>query len=139
MIRFWSKVEMSEPQECWEWTAYRNDKGYGTFGMGRVTKKAHRVAYELVRGPIPEGLELDHLCRNRGCVNPFHLEAVTSRVNTLRGSVPRTHCSKGHERSPENLNGSHCKICQRVTQSQRNYRTEEYRAYKRAQYARNTA
>jgi HNH endonuclease len=71
---------------CWEWTGARKDNGYGTVSHpGRRTANAHRVVYELLEGPIPEGLDLDHLCRNRGCVKPGHLEAVTRKENLNRG------------------------------------------------------
>lgn len=74
MDRFWEKVDKSG--ECWLWTAYTTKKGYGQTHIGGKTKYAHRVAYELSVGPIPDGKELDHLCRNRACVNPDHLDPV---------------------------------------------------------------
>jgi hypothetical protein len=91
-------------------------------GVGRVVKFGHRVSYEAFKGPIPDGLTIDHLCRNRACVNPEHLEPVTMRVNCLRGESPaavharKTHCPKGHEYSAENTyrhKGNHrmCKLC----------------------------
>lgn len=103
MERFMRKVDII-PGGCWEWRAYRAKiSGYGFFN---VTKRkqvgAHRVSYELHIGPIPEGLEPDHLCRNRGCVCPWHLEAVTHRENCIRGMSPnainarKTHCKRGH-------------------------------------------
>lgn len=96
---FWARVEIpADEQQCWPWSGYINPDGYGRLGQ----VGAHRIAYEEVVGPIPEGLVLDHLCRVRHCVNPAHLEPVTSRENTLRGEtlaamqVARTSCIKGH-------------------------------------------
>lgn len=107
--RFWSKIDVSGgPDACWPWTAHLEGRGYGAFRLGslrdgsRRMVQAHRLAYELLIGPIPEGLTIDHLCRNRICVNPAHLEVVSQRVNTLRGATitadfaQRTHCPQGH-------------------------------------------
>jgi hypothetical protein len=84
--RFWSKVDASG--DCWEWTGYTDQDGYGRVGVGRRvdqrTIPAHRYAWELMVGPIPEGLEIDHLCFNRPCVNPDHLEPVTHTENMRR-------------------------------------------------------
>lgn len=111
--RFLSKVVWAE-NDCWTWLgAHFKTTGYAMFSVRRADEKwaptvAHRVAYELFAGPIPEGLHIDHLCRNRGCVNPLHLEAVTQRVNLARGNSPsaiavRTNqCQRGHEFTPEN-------------------------------------
>lgn len=82
--RFWRKVALGGADDCWPWTAAVFRDGYGQFSHGR---RAHRVAYESVVGPIPDGMQLDHLCRNKLCVNPSHLEPVTPRVNTIR-SLP---------------------------------------------------
>jgi predicted DNA-binding transcriptional regulator AlpA len=81
--RFWEKVEPTG--FCWEWTAFKDRKGYGRFRVDDRTMQAHRVAYELLVGPIPEGLHLDHLCRNTSCVNPDHLEPVDLAENVRRG------------------------------------------------------
>lgn len=132
MKRFWSKVEIGGEHECWEWTGAKSH-GYGNFKAHGKFWKAHRFAYELVRDSIPHGLVLDHLCRNPGCVNPFHLEAVTQKVNVQRGNVPKTHCLRGHERSPENLTDRHCKVCAKY----RDRPTEERRAYQRKYYQKN--
>ena len=97
--RFWEKVDKSG--DCWQWTGSKGD-GYGKVN-GFHTSLAHRLSYEEACGPIPEGLQLDHLCRNRACVKPGHLEAVTQKVNQERGSnATRTHCKHGHEYTPEN-------------------------------------
>ena len=83
--RFWGKVNKNAPNGCWEWTAGLFGNGYGHFWTSVRWVGAHRWAYEALVGPIPEGLELDHLCSNRKCVNPAHLEPVTHKENTLRG------------------------------------------------------
>lgn len=86
--RFWPKVDASG--DCWEWTAARNPEGYGRIGAGGTGSRilhAHRVAWELLVGPIPVGYEVDHLCRNRGCVNPDHLEPVTKLENIRRSEL----------------------------------------------------
>ena len=93
-VRFWRYVE--QRRECWVWTASIRPNGYGEFRCnGRLTR-AHRFAYEQMVGPVPEGLQLDHLCRNRACVNPEHLEPVTGSVNVQRG-----HEARSRERLPE--------------------------------------
>lgn len=100
--RFWAKVERPE-QGCWEWLACKDPDGYGRFRF-EGGAKAHRYSYELHKGPIPTGMQLDHLCRNRGCVNPDHLEAVTGPENTRRGGLTlRTRCPQGHELTDPNL------------------------------------
>jgi hypothetical protein len=82
--RFWSKVEKT--QDCWYWLGSRDRWGYGQFSVAGKQILAHRFAYTMVVGPIPRGLTIDHLCRVPACVNPAHLEAVTSRENTERAS-----------------------------------------------------
>lgn len=116
--RFWEKVREGVPSEsapqlgnCWEWAAGLSC-GYGQFVVMRGHRgypmRAHRVAYELLIGPIPEGLDLDHLCRHPSCVNPFHLDPVPGKVNTARGNWPsavnrrKTHCIRGHEFDNDN-------------------------------------
>lgn len=102
--RFWSKVDKLGPAECWEWVGgTRNAKGYGVFMISGWTKQAHRVAYELMVGPIPDGMTVDHRCLFKPCVNPAHFEIVTRGENGRRGNVEvrtyqrLTHCGRGHE------------------------------------------
>ena len=93
--RFWAKVRITN--DCWLWTAAVQSKGYGSFAVGGVTYQAHRLAYEDRHGPIPDGLQIDHLCRVRQCVNPDHMEPVTSVENTRRGFFDRGECKNGHD------------------------------------------
>src|SRR5213593_3886465 len=103
--RFMAKVEISDG--CWPWLGSKTAKGYGRIQTGLRSPAghyapvpAHRVAYELFIGPIPEGLHVDHLCKNPGCVNPAHLEPVTNRENVERWHSVQ--CRNGHARTPEN-------------------------------------
>lgn len=107
---------------CWLWTGTVNANGYGTISTRRErpcrTSRAHRIAYELLVGSIPDGLELDHKCRVRRCVNPEHLEAVTRKVNVGRGlKGPRVFCPQGHAYTPDNVllkkDGRVCRTCNR--------------------------
>jgi len=122
--------------ECWVWTGIINEEGYGKISMGRNRiRSAHRESYKAFVGEIPEGKEIDHLCRNRACVNPNHLEAVSHRENVKRGKLGETtkkrqlekrFCRNGHEYSEENtyidprIYGTqkspsrHCRICKRI-------------------------
>ena len=83
--RFWEKVDVRVPSECWEWTAYKDKRGYGVIGQTQTRKilKAHRVSYELNKGAIPEGMEIRHTCHNPGCVNPKHLIVGTHQENMI--------------------------------------------------------
>ena len=132
--RFWRKVRVNDETGCWEWISPLRSDGYGVFGLkiGGVqrTLRAHRLTYEAVNGPIPEGLECDHLCRVRRCCNPVHIEAVTRKVNLNRGDVAETqrrrhaavtHCPQGHEYTPSNtllwqkdgVLSRRCRTCER--------------------------
>lgn len=98
VARFQSKIEVGP--DCWHWTGGKKAAGYGHFSIKRNGKWgkaiAHRYAYELWVSPIPAGLEIDHLCKTRDCVNPDHLEAVTLQENRIRRDAGRTHCKHGH-------------------------------------------
>jgi hypothetical protein len=120
--RFWNKVDATGP--CWLWTACTSGNGYGGFQLDGRLQAAHRVAYELLVGPIPEGMQLDHLCRVLICVNPDHLEVVTCRENLMRSPIApasvnsrRVRCVHGHELSGANLRMSNgkrqCRACER--------------------------
>ena len=108
--RFWKKVQLGEPDECWPWLAYIDKQGYGACWDSELKRSmgAHRIACRLAGGVIRSpGLQLDHLCRNRGCVNPAHLEPVTAQENIRRGEVglnmaDKTHCPQGHPYSEAN-------------------------------------
>ena len=115
MKRFWDKVEIASLYGCWEWMAAKNHKGYGEFRLDGKVQRAHRVAYELVRGSIPEGLEIHHQCRNRACVHPYHIEPIDHKTH-----VSKEYCPVGHRRSPNNLYGVHCKTCQ-LTRKREHY------------------
>lgn len=119
--RFWEKVDCSG--DCWEWTASKDGRGYGQFHISGANYRAHRVAYELSVGEIPEGLDLDHLCMNKACVNPSHLEPVTRKENIARWGATVTHCPKGHEYSEDNIywdaGYKKCKICVKARSKER--------------------
>ena len=137
--RFWEKVDRSGgPNACWKWTAGTDGNGYGQFYPTRdKVVPAHRFAYELMIGPIPAGLELDHVkargCTSKRCVNPAHLEPVTHRENTLRGNslsarrARQTHCIRGHPFDEANTlrdaDGSRrCRACHREEERRRKER-----------------
>lgn len=135
-VRFWPKVDKDGPipeyaphlGPCWLWLAAQNGQGYGVFRLpDRRNVRAHRWAYEALVGPIPDRLQLDHLCRIRHCVNPAHLEIVTNAENARRGlpgdrslrKVLITHCPQSHEYTEVNTyyepqNGARqCRECRR--------------------------
>lgn len=103
--RFWAKVDKRGPDECWRWIGSHGEQGYGQLrvgeGVGRLVK-AHRLSYALNVGRIPEGREIDHLCRVTSCVNPGHLEPVTHQENIRRAWAAHPACHRGHAWTPAN-------------------------------------
>lgn len=129
--RFWMRIQRSAETSCWQWVgANTGVKKYGRFSVtADVAVVAHRYAYELLVGPIPDGMVLDHLCRNHSCVNPAHLEPVTSSENLLRGQASAAvarrsgKCKNGHPFSHHDGRQWVCKTC--VTEASRRYRARK--------------
>lgn len=142
--RLWARIDKAAPDGCWVWTGALNASGYGAVGRDSKVLRVHRVTYELLVGPIPDGLQLDHLCRNRACCNPEHLEPVTNRENWLRGQhhtavmLRDGVCKRGHQMTAENTrvrsDGSRCcRECNRLMAAERRRRkgmTPEQKARK---------
>lgn len=130
---FWDRVEVYG--ECWVWMGATFSGGYGRVTWGGSKQRTHRLAYEDAKGPIPEGLFIDHLCHVRPCVNPDHMEPVTNRENILRGEnqvakqARQTHCKNGHPLSGMNLKIKHgCRVCRTCELANRRRRWAERKA-----------
>jgi len=133
-------VEKNRDTGCWMWTGALHPAGYGRFTEDQVIVMAHRAAYELFRGPIQNGLSIDHLCRVRACVNPDHLEAVTMHTNLHRApnniaarNAAKTHCPQGHPYSGANVlmdttrRGTPMRRCLICTRAQAKVNTRRYK------------
>lgn len=133
---------------CWQWDRPSHPKGYGKIHYQGKSWLAHRAVYTELVGPIPENLEIDHLCENKGCVNPEHLEAVPRIVNLMRSdrgftsNARKTHCPKGHEYAPENTHSYYqegkktwarfCRTCRAQWAQDNRDRQNELRRARRA-------
>jgi hypothetical protein len=147
-VRFWAKVNRDGPipeyapdlGPCWIWTAGLSGRGYGQFSGAAGRVKAHRWAYENEHGPVPDGLDLDHLCHVPACVRPSHLEPVTRSENLRRGYAAMaslgqarerpTHCKRGHEFTAENTRIDKrgcrcCRACARILATESYHRLKE--------------
>jgi hypothetical protein len=123
--RFWAKVALPNEQGCMLWLASKLPNGYGRLHLSGQVAYAHRVSYELAYGRIPAGLQIDHLCRVRHCVAPFHLEAVTQQENMRRGAAgqhnaAKTCCPQGHPYEGANLYAAargdrQCRLCKNAS------------------------
>lgn len=131
MDSFYADVSKSGPTwngaPCWEWTGAIAANGYARKTIRGRSQSAHKISWQLANGPVPKGLCIDHLCRNRRCVNPAHLEAVSQGENLKRGDTQaaknstKTHCLRGHEFTPENTylhdGKRNCKACMRIREA----------------------
>ncbi len=134
--RFLVKIEKQPgPDGCWLWTARVNDDGYGEFRAFAKNVKAHFYSFVIYKGPVPQGLEIDHECKRRNCVNPRHLRAIPHAKNVIRGEEhykrQQTHCQRGHEFTAANTGYNrekrYCRACSNAAQNARKRKYREAR------------
>lgn len=118
--RLWEKIEIPDRVGCWVWRGCVRPDGYGVIGKeggrGAGLYRVHRLVYELKVGPIPDGMSIDHLCKNTVCVNPDHLQPVPPGENTWRAFLLHAYCPKGHVLPPKPERGKRrqqCRECKR--------------------------
>lgn len=146
IVRLLHRIQIDQATGCWNWMGGNNGRGYGVIGLNHRSWYVHRISHLLFIGPIPDGFEVDHLCKNRGCCNPFHLEAVPQSVNNARSAsccalnALKTHCKRGHLLDGENLYrtaaGRSCKRCHKIkTKEWKKNNRDRWNAYQRRLYA----
>jgi hypothetical protein len=128
--RLWLSVFKTSDYGCWVWTGRKQREGYGRIVVNGITTGVHRVAYEMAKGPIPDGMTIDHLCRNKACVNPAHMEVVSFGENSRRQMLSRTTCKHGHPWSFDNTRFDKrgrrcCRACARDSWHRKTKRHEE--------------
>ena len=125
IINFTSKITLDKTTGCWNWNGCKSAKGYGRFQLLGKTYNAHRISYVIHGGTLLTGKEIDHKCRNRSCVNPFHLQQISHKENVLIGeslqakNKRKTHCIRGHEFTDSNTyfrkdGGRTCNTCRNI-------------------------
>ena len=131
-------ADVGPPEDCWNWQARKNVDGYGKVSLFGRDWLAHRLVYEAMRGDVPDDLTCDHLCRNRACVNPYHIELVDPVANVMRGegfgarNARKTHCGNGHPFNEQNTymhrGRRHCRSCNREGKGRHRHRLASLRS-----------